>query len=123
MESTLVLPRACFKPSIPLRHNTFRVEKLKPFTMRILRMAKKFDDQDCLKVKNKEKFVRKEENELVEELEELEEEAIMGRDEGREPVDYNRRAHMFDTCSKVFQGLKLEEKEISATTKSIPFDY
>ncbi|KAL3834739.1 hypothetical protein ACJIZ3_009475 [Penstemon smallii] len=43
---------------------------------------------------------------IVELLECLEREAIMGEDEGREPIDYNRRAHIFDKSSKVFQALK-----------------
>ncbi|XP_029120344.1 uncharacterized protein [Elaeis guineensis] len=45
--------------------------------------------------------VRKEE-----ELEVLEEEAIAGRDEGRAPTDYDRRAHIFSESSRVFQALK-----------------
>lgn len=40
------------------------------------------------------------------ELECLEREAIMGKDEGRDPMDYNRRAHIFDKSSRVFQALK-----------------
>lgn len=43
---------------------------------------------------------------LVEELEHLEEEAITGDDEGRDPTDYNRRAHIFDKSSQVFQANK-----------------
>ncbi|PIN24827.1 hypothetical protein CDL12_02437 [Handroanthus impetiginosus] len=43
---------------------------------------------------------------LVELLECLEREAIMGEDEGREPTDYNRRALIFDKSSRVFQALK-----------------
>lgn len=43
---------------------------------------------------------------LVEVLECLEREAIMGEDEGRDPTDYNRRAQIFDKSSKVFQALK-----------------
>lgn len=45
---------------------------------------------------------------VVELLECLEKEAIMGEDVGKEPTDYNRRAHIFDTSSKVFQALKEE---------------
>ena len=44
--------------------------------------------------------------ELIELLECLEREAIMGNDEGREAIDYNRRAQIFDKSSKVFQALK-----------------
>lgn len=43
---------------------------------------------------------------VVEMLECLEREAIMGEDVGKEPTDYNRRAHIFDTSSKVFQALR-----------------
>ncbi|KAL0298264.1 UNVERIFIED_CONTAM: hypothetical protein Scaly_2471300 [Sesamum calycinum] len=43
---------------------------------------------------------------IVELLECLEREAIMGEDEGREPTDYNRRAQIFDKSSRVFQALK-----------------
>uniref|UniRef100_A0A7N0TBY6 Uncharacterized protein n=1 Tax=Kalanchoe fedtschenkoi TaxID=63787 RepID=A0A7N0TBY6_KALFE len=43
---------------------------------------------------------------VVELLECLEREAIMGEDEGRDPVDYNRRARIFNTSSRVFQALK-----------------
>ena len=43
---------------------------------------------------------------MVELLECLEREAIMGDDEGRDPIDYNRRAHIFDKSSRVFQALK-----------------
>lgn len=43
---------------------------------------------------------------IVELLECLEREAIMGEDEGKEPIDYNRRARLFDKSSRVFQALK-----------------
>lgn len=43
---------------------------------------------------------------VVELLECLEKEAIMGDDEGKEPNDYNRRAQIFDKSSRVFQALK-----------------
>ncbi|XP_038892559.1 uncharacterized protein LOC120081603 [Benincasa hispida] len=43
---------------------------------------------------------------VVELLECLEKEAIMGEDEGKDPTDYNRRAKIFSTSSKVFQALK-----------------
>ncbi|GAV67781.1 LOW QUALITY PROTEIN: hypothetical protein CFOL_v3_11285, partial [Cephalotus follicularis] len=48
----------------------------------------------------------KEEKGVVELLECLEREAIMGEDEGKDPTDYNRRAHIFDKSSRVFQALK-----------------
>lgn len=41
-----------------------------------------------------------------EELEVLEEAAIMGLDEGRRPTDYDRRAHIFEESSRVFRELK-----------------
>ncbi|XP_052197528.1 uncharacterized protein LOC127804657 [Diospyros lotus] len=47
-----------------------------------------------------------EEKGIVELMECLEREAIMGEDEGKEPTDYNRRAHIFDHSSRVFQNLK-----------------
>ncbi|KAL7253578.1 hypothetical protein ACSBR1_008001 [Camellia fascicularis] len=43
---------------------------------------------------------------IVELMECLEREAIMGEDVGRDPTDYNRRAHIFDKSSRVFQALK-----------------
>ncbi|KAG4963800.1 hypothetical protein JHK82_040477 [Glycine max] len=43
---------------------------------------------------------------VVELLECLEREAIMGEDVGKEPSDYNRRAQIFDRSSQVFQALK-----------------
>lgn len=43
---------------------------------------------------------------VVELLECLEREAIMGDDEGKDPNDYNRRAQIFDRSSRVFQALK-----------------
>ncbi|XP_061356057.1 uncharacterized protein LOC133300512 [Gastrolobium bilobum] len=45
-------------------------------------------------------------NGVVELLECLEREAIMGEDVGKEPKDYNRRARIFDRSSRVFQALK-----------------
>lgn len=48
----------------------------------------------------------KERRGMVELLECLEREAIMGDDEGRDPIDYNRRAQIFDKSSRVFQALK-----------------
>ncbi|CAK9136718.1 unnamed protein product [Ilex paraguariensis] len=48
----------------------------------------------------------KERKGIVELMECLEREAIMGKDDGREPVDYNRRALIFDKSSRVFQALK-----------------
>lgn len=42
----------------------------------------------------------------VELLECLEREAIMGADIGKEPMDYNRRAQIFDRSSTVFQALR-----------------
>ncbi|KAF3774754.1 hypothetical protein EJ110_NYTH52418 [Nymphaea thermarum] len=41
-----------------------------------------------------------------EELEKLEEEALMGDDQGKEPMDYNRRAHIFYRSSEVFHDVK-----------------
>ncbi|KAJ6877644.1 hypothetical protein NC651_030416 [Populus alba x Populus x berolinensis] len=43
---------------------------------------------------------------IVELLECLEREAIMGDDEGRDPTDYNRRAQIFNKSSQVFTALK-----------------
>ncbi|KAM7276958.1 hypothetical protein ACFE04_018824 [Oxalis oulophora] len=43
---------------------------------------------------------------VVEVLECLEREAIMGDDHGKEPTDYNRRAQIFYKSSRVFQALK-----------------
>ncbi|OMO66749.1 hypothetical protein CCACVL1_20995 [Corchorus capsularis] len=48
----------------------------------------------------------KERKGMVELLECLETEAIMGEDQGKEPTDYNRRAQIFDKSSRVFQALK-----------------
>lgn len=49
---------------------------------------------------------------VVELLECLEHEAIMGDDQGREPNDYNRRAQIFDKSSRVFQVLK-EKRDLT----------
>ncbi|KAF3331850.1 hypothetical protein FCM35_KLT03256 [Carex littledalei] len=54
--------------------------------------------------------------ELGQELEVLEKEAIEGPDEGREPSDYDRRAQIFDESSRVFKVLK--EKSENAGTGS-----
>ncbi|KAL9163670.1 hypothetical protein ABFS82_06G056000 [Erythranthe guttata] len=43
---------------------------------------------------------------IVELLECLEREAIMGEDNGTNPTDYNRRALIFDNSSKVFKAIK-----------------
>ena len=48
----------------------------------------------------------KERKGMVELLECLEIEAIMGDDQGRDPTDYNRRAQIFDKSSRVFKALK-----------------
>ncbi|CAK9135908.1 unnamed protein product [Ilex paraguariensis] len=48
----------------------------------------------------------KERKGIVELIECLEREAIMGKDEGREAADYCRRAQLFDKSSEVFQALK-----------------
>ncbi|XP_028778892.1 uncharacterized protein LOC114735366 [Neltuma alba] len=50
---------------------------------------------------------------LVELLECLEREAIMGEDVGKEPLDYNRRAHIFDTTSRVIQALRQNDTSVS----------
>ncbi|CAL4939247.1 unnamed protein product [Urochloa decumbens] len=42
----------------------------------------------------------------AEELEVLEEAAIAGVDEGRRPMDYDRRAHILEESSRVFRDLK-----------------
>uniref|UniRef100_A0A1D1YDB5 Protein bicaudal C 1-A n=1 Tax=Anthurium amnicola TaxID=1678845 RepID=A0A1D1YDB5_9ARAE len=47
---------------------------------------------------------------LADELECLEEAAIAGTGEGREPGDYDRRAHLFDQSSRVFRALR-DERE------------
>ncbi|XP_007011376.2 PREDICTED: uncharacterized protein LOC18587506 [Theobroma cacao] len=52
----------------------------------------------------------KERKGVVELLECLETEAIMGEDQGKEPTDYNRRAQIFDKSSRVFQALKARSK-------------
>ncbi|GER50871.1 Cobyrinic acid A,C-diamide synthase [Striga asiatica] len=46
---------------------------------------------------------------MVELLECLEREAIMGEDEGKEPHDYNRRAQIFDKSSRIFLALKQDK--------------
>ncbi|CAJ1970558.1 unnamed protein product [Sphenostylis stenocarpa] len=49
---------------------------------------------------------------VVEQLECLEREAIMGEDVGKEPTDYNRRAQIFDKSSQVFQALKEHNNDV-----------
>ncbi|XVF24306.1 hypothetical protein REPUB_Repub13aG0116400 [Reevesia pubescens] len=58
----------------------------------------------------------KERKGIVELLECLETEAIMGEDQGREPTDYNRRAQIFDKSSRVFQALKARSKPTQSQT-------
>ncbi|KAL1819938.1 hypothetical protein DCAR_0416243 [Daucus carota subsp. sativus] len=48
---------------------------------------------------------------IVELMECLESEAIMGEDEGKDASDYNRRAKIFDKSAQVFQALKEETEE------------
>lgn len=55
---------------------------------------------------------------VVELLECLEREAIMGDDGGKEPTDYSRRARIFDKSSEVFQALKQRETETASHTNS-----
>ncbi|XP_042489342.1 uncharacterized protein LOC122069399 [Macadamia integrifolia] len=50
---------------------------------------------------------------IVEVIECLEDEAILGSDQGREPTDYNRRARIFEKSSRVFQALKQRSEAIS----------
>lgn len=45
---------------------------------------------------------------VVELMECLEQEAIMGEDVGRDPTDYSRRAEIFDKSSRVFQALRAQ---------------
>jgi len=49
---------------------------------------------------------------VVELLECLEREAIMGEDVGKDPTDYNRRAQIFDRSSRVFQALKERNNDV-----------
>lgn len=51
---------------------------------------------------------------VVELLECLEKEAIMGEDVGKEPTDYNRRAQIFDRSSRVFQALKEQNSDVAS---------
>ncbi|KAL8552381.1 hypothetical protein ACS0TY_001176 [Phlomoides rotata] len=51
---------------------------------------------------------------IVEMMECLEREAIMGEDEGREAIDYNRRALIFDKSARVFQALKQQTTSSSS---------
>lgn len=53
---------------------------------------------------------------IVELMECLEGEAIMGEDKGKEASDYNRRAWIFDKSAQVFQALKEETKRYSNHT-------
>ncbi|XP_044372661.1 uncharacterized protein [Triticum aestivum] len=46
------------------------------------------------------------EEDEVEQLELLEDEAMAGEDEGRSPTDYGRRVHIFQESSRVFRALK-----------------
>lgn len=55
---------------------------------------------------------------VVELMECLEREAIMGEDEGREAIDYSRRALIFDRSSRVFQALQKQSQ--TESTASAP---
>ncbi|KAK2637237.1 hypothetical protein Ddye_032029 [Dipteronia dyeriana] len=63
-------------------------------------------EEEWIKIGNLREKCKDQRKEMVELLVCLEREAIMGDDEGKEPTDYNRRAHIFDKSSKVFQALK-----------------
>ncbi|KAE8709017.1 putative transcription elongation factor s-II [Hibiscus syriacus] len=52
----------------------------------------------------------KEKKGMVEVMECLENETIMGDDHGREAGDYHRRAQLFDMSSRVFQSLKSHQQ-------------
>ncbi|XP_042511046.1 uncharacterized protein LOC122086348 [Macadamia integrifolia] len=60
-----------------------------------------FDEEE-----KEEKMYGEKKKGIVEMMEYLEEEAILGSDPGRNPTDYNRRALIFDKSSRVFQALK-----------------
>ncbi|GJY59430.1 hypothetical protein Tco_0459322 [Tanacetum coccineum] len=49
-----------------------------------------------------------ESEDVNEKAELMEMEAIMGKDDGREPMDYKRRACIFNKSSEVFQAIKDE---------------
>ncbi|KAM3228657.1 hypothetical protein ACQJBY_059958 [Aegilops geniculata] len=49
---------------------------------------------------------RVQEEDEVEQLELLEDEAMAGEDEGRSATDYGRRAHIFEESARVFRALK-----------------
>ncbi|KAE8808809.1 hypothetical protein D1007_14554 [Hordeum vulgare] len=51
-----------------------------------------------------------------EQLELLEDEAMAGKDEGRSPTDYGRRAHIFQESSRVFRALKERRDEDGGAT-------
>ncbi|TXG49956.1 hypothetical protein EZV62_025831 [Acer yangbiense] len=69
-------------------------------------MESEAEEEEWIKIGNLREKCKDQRKETVELLECLEREAIMGDDEGKEPIDYNRRAHIFDKSSKVFQALK-----------------
>ncbi|KAL7611744.1 hypothetical protein Lser_V15G09116 [Lactuca serriola] len=48
----------------------------------------------------------KEDDDVNEEVELMEMEAIMGEDDGKEPMDYKRRAGIFYKSSQMFQAIK-----------------
>ncbi|PWA98306.1 hypothetical protein CTI12_AA021200 [Artemisia annua] len=48
-------------------------------------------------------------DDVNEKVELMEMEAIMGKDDGREPMDYKRRACIFYKSSEVFQAIKDED--------------
>lgn len=60
---------------------------------------------------------------VVELLECLEREAIMGEDQGKEPNDYNRRAQIFDRSSRVFQALKERTSGTNNTPAAVVDDH
>ncbi|KAL5733043.1 hypothetical protein ACOSQ2_032735 [Xanthoceras sorbifolium] len=72
----------------------------------VVKMDNPEEEEEWMKIGNLREKCKEERSGTVELLECLEREAIMGDDEGKEPTDYNRRAHIFDKSSKVFQALK-----------------
>lgn len=141
MEAAISQPRTttahqfcAFSPKI----GTFRPNAL-PFPVRVNQMnssglkvtkCAKADGEKKLVLENEEEFGMADElrnlngkcggiGGIVELMECLEREAIMGEDEGREPTDYNRRALIFDRSSRVFQALKQQSQTQDNTTTCV----
>ncbi|KAL8192844.1 hypothetical protein R6Q57_027292 [Mikania cordata] len=61
-------------------------------------------EDNCVILKEEDSVSNSKKDDVNEKVELMEKEAIMGKDDGREPIDYKRRAGIFYKSSEVFQA-------------------